>query len=141
MQTYEINLWKDKKIVEKVVKQFESDEQVMEYIKNNFDRQPEPQYPQLDPQRGYVRPKADDHIITWSKISTYVRKTAPKRLQLTEQEKEIQETLEKSITKEAIDEWGKGEMLRQVRKHYGPNKNAKGYSEWPGREDRTYYKK
>ena len=48
MQTYEINLWKDKKIVEKVVKQFENDEQVMEYIKNNFDRQPEPQYPQLD---------------------------------------------------------------------------------------------
>ena len=141
MQTYEINLWKDKKIVEKVVKQFESDEQVMEYIKNNFDRQPEPQYPQLDPERGYVRPKADDHIITLSKISTYVRKTAPKRLELTEQEKEIQETLEKSITKEAIDEWGKGEMLRQVRKHYGPNKNAKGYSEWPGREDRTYYKK
>ena len=115
MQTYEINLWKDKKIVEKVVKQFESDEQVMEYIRNNFDRQPEPQYPQLDPQRGYVRPKADDHIITWSKISTYVRKTAPKRLELTEQEKEVQETLEKSITKEAIDEWGKGEMLRQVR--------------------------
>ena len=89
MQTYEINLWKDKKIVEKVVKQFESDEQVMEYIKNNFDRQPEPQYPQLDPLRGYVRPKADDHIITWSKISTYVRKTAPKRLQLTEQEKQL----------------------------------------------------
>ena len=88
-----------------------------------------------------MRPKADDHIITWSKISTYVRKTAPKRLELTEQEKEVQETLEKSITKEAIDEWGKGEMLRQVRKHYGPNKNAKGYSEWPGREDRTYYKK
>ena len=77
MQTYEINLWLDKKIVEKVVKQFEDDEQVLEYIKNNFDRQPEPQYPQLDPQRGYVRPKADDHIITWSKISTNVRKTAP----------------------------------------------------------------
>jgi len=141
MQTYEINLWKDKKIVEKVVKQFESDEQVLKYIKNNFDRQPEPQYPQLDPERGYVRPKADDHIITWSKISTYVRKTAPKRLQLTEQEKEIQETLEKSITKESIDEWGKGEMLRQVRKYYGPNKNAKGYSEFPGREDRTYHRK
>ena len=35
MQTFEINLWKDKKIVEKVVKQFESDEQVMEYIKND----------------------------------------------------------------------------------------------------------
>ena len=42
MQTYEINIWKDKKIVEKVVTQFESDEKVMEYIKNNFDRQQEP---------------------------------------------------------------------------------------------------
>ena len=113
----------------------------MEYIKNNFDRQPEPQYPQLDPERGYVRAKADDHIITWSKISTYVRKTAPKRLQLTEQEKEIQETLEKSITKESIDEWGKGEMLRQVRKYYGPNPDAKGYNEFPGREDKTYHRK
>ena len=130
MQTYEINLWKDKKIVEKVVKQVENDEQVMEYIKNNFDRQPEPQYPQLDPQRGYVRPKADDHIITWSKISTYVRKTAPKRLQLTEQEKEIQETLEKSITKEAIDEWGKGEMLRQVRKEYWSHPKARGLKDY-----------
>ena len=129
MQTYEINLWKDKKIVEKVVKQFENDEQVMEYIKNNFDRQPEPQYPQLDPLRGYVRPKADDHIITWSRISTYVRKTAPKRLVLTEQEKEIQQTLEKSITKEAIDEWGRGEMLRQVRKQYWANPKARGMEE------------
>ena len=129
MQTYEINLWKDKKIVEKVVKQFDNDEQVLEYIKNNFDRQPDPQYPQLDPRRGYVRPKADDHIITWSKISTYVRKTAPKRLVLTEQEKEIQETLEKSITKEAIDEWGRGEMLRHVRKEYWAHPKAKGMEE------------
>ena len=129
MQTYEINLWKDKKIVEKVVKQFDNDEQVLEYIKNNFDRQPDPQYPQLDPRRGYVRPKADDHIITWSRISTYVRKTAPKRLELTEQEKEIQQTLEKSITKEAIDEWGRGEMLRQVRKEYWAHPKARGMEE------------
>ena len=129
MQTYEINLWKDKKIVEKVVKQFENDQQVLDYIKDNFDKQPEPQYPQMDPLRGYVRPKADDHIITWSKISTYVRKTAPKRLVLTEQEKEIQQTLEKSITKEAIDEWGRGEMLRQVRKEYWAHPKAKGMEE------------
>ena len=129
MQTYEINLWLDKKIVEKVVKQFKDDNEVLEYIKNNFDTTPEPQYPQLDPKRGYVRPKADDHIITWSKISTYVRKTAPKRLVLTEQEKEIQQTLEKSITKEAIDEWGRGEMLRQVRKEYWAHPKARGMEE------------
>ena len=138
MQTYEINLWLDKKIVEKVVKQFEDDEQVLEYIKENFDRQPEPQYPQLDPKRGYVRPKADNHIITWSKISTYVKKTAPKRLELTDKEKELQATLEQSITRETIEEWGNNEMMRQVSKNYGPNPNAKGYSEFPGRESKTY---
>jgi|TARA_R110002167_G_C12287543_1_gene615772 hypothetical protein len=141
MQTYEINLWLDKKIVEKVVKQFKDDDEVLEYIKNNFDTEPEPNYPQLDPTRGYVRPKADDHIITWSKISTYVRKTAPKRIELTDKEKELQATLEQSITKESIDEWGNNEMMRQVCKNYGPNPNAKGYSEFPGRENKTYDKK
>ena len=125
-QTYEINLWKDKKIVEKVVKQFESEEKVLEYIKDNFDRQPDPQYPQLDPERGYVRPKADDHIITWSKISTYVRKKAPNRIKLTEKEQELKDTLDKSITREVIEEWGKGEMLRLVRKEYWSHPNAKG---------------
>jgi len=125
-KTYEINLWKDKKIVEKVVKQFESEDQVLEYIKENFDRQPEPQYPQLDPERGYVRPKADDHIITWSKITTYVRKRAPNRVQLTEKEQELKDTLDKSITREVIEEWGKGEMLRLVRKEYWSHPNARG---------------
>ena len=129
MQTYEINLWLEKKVIEKVVKQFKDDNEVLDYIKNNFDNTPEPQYPQLDPKRGYVRPKADDHIITWSKISTYVRKTAPKRLELTDKEKELQDTLEKSITRETIDEWGNGEMMRHVSKNYGPNPNAKGYDD------------
>ena len=138
MQTYEINLWQDKKIVEKVVKQFKDDDEVLQYITDNFDTAPEPQYPQLDPKRGYVRPKADNHIITWSKISTYVKKTAPKRLELTDKEKELQATLEQSITRETIEEWGNNEMMRQVSKNYGPNPNAKGYSEFSGRESKTY---
>jgi len=125
-KTYEINLWKDKKIVEKVVKQFEGEEQVLEYIKDNFERQPDPEYPQVDPLRGYVRPKADDHIITWSKITTYVRKRAPNRVQLTEKEQELKDTLDKSITREVIEEWGKGEMLKLVRKDYWSHPNARG---------------
>ena len=128
-QTYEINLWKDKKIVEKVVKQFESEEKVLEYIKDNFDRKPDPEYPQVDPLRGYVRPKADDHIITWSKISTYVRKTAPRRLQLTEKEQELKDTLDKSITREVIEEWGKGEMTMIVSKDYWGHPEATGYED------------
>jgi|TARA_R110001583_G_scaffold519_1_gene4663 hypothetical protein len=129
MQTYEINLWQDKKIVEKVVKQFKDDDEVLKFITENFDNTPEPNYPQLDPDRGYVRSKADNHIITWSKISTYVRKKGPHRMQLTEKEKELQATLEQSITKETIDEWGNEEMMRQVSRNYGPNPDAKGYDD------------
>ena len=129
MQTYEINIWEDKRVIEKVVKQFKDEEEVLEYIRVNFDTTPTPQYPQLDPLRGYVRPKAEKHIITWSKISTYVHKKAPYRLQLTDKEKELQETLEKSITRETINEWGNNEMMRQVSKNYGPNLDAKGYND------------
>ena len=52
MQTYESNLWKDKVIVEKIVKQFDNDDQVLEYIQNNFDTDPTPNYPGMDPERG-----------------------------------------------------------------------------------------
>ena len=126
MQTYEINLWKDKVIVEKIVKQFEGDDQVLEYIQKNFDTDPTPNYPGMDPERGYIRPKASDYIITWSQVNTYVRKKGPKRIELTEEEKEIQKTLEASITKEAIDEWGEREMLNQVRQDYWSNPDATG---------------
>ena len=125
-QTYEINLWDNKKVIRKVVQQFENDKEVLHYIKKEFDTQPNPQYPQMDPERGYVRPKAAKYIITWAKITTYVRKKGPKRIQLTDKELELQETLEKSITHKTIDEWGRQEMLRMVRKDYLSNPNAKG---------------
>ena len=126
MQTYEINLWQDKKIIEKVVKQFKDDDEVLKYINVNFDTNKEPQYPSLDPTRGYVRPKAQQYIITWSKVNTYVRKKGPSKMVLTDKEQELQGTLEQSITKEAIDEWGHNEMMRQVRKHYWGQPNATG---------------
>ena len=126
MPTYEINLWDNKRVIQKVVQEFEDEEKVKEYIKDNFDTQPDPQYPSLDPERGYLRPKASKYIITFAKVHTYQRKKGPHRIELTESEKEIQKTLEKSITKEAIDEWGHNEMMRQVRKNYWSNPNAKG---------------
>ena len=126
MQTYEINLWKDKVVVEKIVKQFDSDDQVLEYIQKNFDTNPTPNYPGMDPERGYIRPKASEYIITWAQVNTYVRKKGPKRIQLTEEELEIQKTLEASITREAIDEWGEREMLNQVRQDYWSNPYATG---------------
>ena len=129
MPTFEINLWDNKRIIQKVVQEFDDEKQVHKYIEDNFDTQPDPEYPGLDPTRGYVRPKSSKYIITFAKVHTYVRKKGPSRVELTEKEKELQETLEKSITKEAIDEWGKGEMLRQVRKEYWSNPDAKGLEE------------
>ena len=125
MPTYEINLWQDKKVIEKVVKQFETDDKVLEFIREHFDKDDE--LPRLDQEKGYLRPKKSSIIITWSKIATYVRKNAPKRLELDEHEKELKGTLEKSITTEVINEWGYNEMLRHTRKAYGPNPKAKGY--------------
>ena len=138
MQTYEINLWQDKKVMEKVVKQFENDDKVLEFIKEHFDRDEE--LPRLDQEKGYLRPKKNSIIITWSKISTYVRKNAPKRLELDESDKQLKDTLEKSITSEVINEWVYNEMLRYTRKNYGPNPKATGYDEFPGRKDRSYAK-
>ena len=126
MPTYEINLWDNKRVIQKVVQEFKDEEAVQAYIKEHFDTQPDPEYPGLDPARGYVRPKADKYIITFAKVHTYVKKKGPARLELTEKEKELQETLEKSITKEAIDEWGHNEMIRRVRKDYWGHPNAKG---------------
>ncbi len=127
MQTYEINLWKDKKIIEKIVKEFESDDTVLQYIRDNYDNEDE--LPRLDQEKGYLRPKQSNIIITWSKISTYIRKKGPTRLVLTDREKELKDTLEKSITQEVINEWEYNEMLRQVRKEYWSHPNAKGLEE------------
>jgi len=124
MPTYEINVWRDKRVIEKVVREFENEDKVKEYIKSKWDNGSE--LPRLDQEQGYLRPKTKEDIITWAKISTYIRKISPKRIELTEEEKEIQGTLEKSITKEVIDEWGRGEMLRRVRKDYWSHPNAKG---------------
>jgi|GEM_PF-2940143 len=124
MPTYEINVWRDKRVIEKVVREFENEDKVKEYIKSKWDNGSE--LPRLDQEKGYLRPKTKEDIITWAKISTYIRKISPKRIELTEEEKEIQGTLEKSITKEVIDEWGRGEMLRRVRKDYWSHPNAKG---------------
>jgi len=140
MRTYEINVWRDKRVIEKVVRQFDSDEAVTDYIKTRWDSGTD--LPRLDQERGFLRPKTREDIITWAKISTYVRKKGPTRIELTAEEKEIQETLEQSITQEVIDEWGRNEMLRHVSKGYGPNPNAKGYDEFPGRKkDNTYDRK
>ena len=124
MPTYEINVWREKRVIEKVVREFDDEEKVKEYIKSKWDDDNE--LPRLDQEKGYLRPKNHNDIITWARISTYIRKKGPKRIELTEEEKEIQRTLERSITHEVIEEWGKNEMMDGVRKDYWSHPNAKG---------------
>ena len=124
MPTYEINVWREKRVIEKVVREFDDEEKVKEYIKSKWDDDNE--LPRLDQEKGYLRPKTHNDIITWARISTYIRKKGPKRIELTEEEKEIQRTLERSITHEVIEEWGKNEMMDRVRKDYWSHPNAKG---------------
>jgi hypothetical protein len=135
MTTYEINVWEDKMVIEKVIRQFENDEAVTEYIQKRWDTDIKPR---LDTEKGKLGPKAQDMIITWAKISTYIRKRGPKRLQLTDDEKKLQKQLERSINRSAIDEWGMNEMIRCVRESYGPNPNETGYDEFPSRKPKTY---
>ena len=135
MTTYEINVWEDKMVIEKVIRQFENDEAVTDYIQTRWDTEIKPR---LDTEKGKLRPKAQDTLITWAKISTYVRKRGPRRLQLTDEEKKLQKQLEKSINRSTIDEWGMNEMLRYAQKNYGPNPDATGYNEFPGRKPKTY---
>ena len=124
MPTYEITVWREKRVIEKVVREFDDEEKVKEYIKSKWDNDNE--LPRLDQEKGYLRPKNHNDIITWARISTYIRKKGPKRIELTEEEKEIQRTLERSITHEVIKEWGKNEMMDKVRKDYWSHPKAKG---------------
>ena len=65
MTTYEINVWEDKMVIEKVIRQFEDDEAVTDYIQKRWDTDIKPR---LDTEKGKLSPKAQDVIITWAKI-------------------------------------------------------------------------
>ena len=64
MTTYEINVWRDKRIIEKVVRQFEDGDAVMDYIRKRWDNGNE--LPRLDQEKGYLRPQTREDIITWA---------------------------------------------------------------------------
>ena len=127
-KTYEINVWNgNKKIIEKVIKPFKNETEVMDYIVKNFKTKEGQELTGMDPEKGYMRSKLGERMITWSTITTHKSKKGPIRIQLDDKDKELHNTLEKSITKEAIDEWGHNEMMRHVRKNYWENPKAKGY--------------
>jgi len=134
MERYEFNLWDGMKLLKKEVKEFPSQAEAEKFVKDNYHENPPMGY---DPEKGFMRWKPNNQHVTWGRIPGYSYSKIP----LTEEEKKLQEDLDKSITPEFIEEWGKNEMLRSVVKNYGPNPDAKGYNEFPGRRDPTYDRK
>jgi hypothetical protein len=51
------------------------------------------------------------------------------RIKLTEEEKALLKKLRDSITPETKKEWGKNEMISNIKDDYAPHPEAKGYTD------------
>ena len=51
------------------------------------------------------------------------------RIKLTEEEKALLKKLRDSITPETKKEWGKNEMISNIKEDYAPHPEAKGYTD------------
>jgi len=109
-------------LLKKEIKEFPSQSEAEKFVKDNYQEKPPTGY---DPEKGFLRWKPNTQHVTWGKIPNYSYSKAS----LTDEEKKLQVDLDKSITQEVIKEWGTNEMLRHVRKNYGPNPEAKGYKD------------
>ena len=49
------------------------------------------------------------------------------RIKLTEEEKELLKKLKDSITPDTIEEWGRNQMISNIKDDYAPHPEAKGY--------------
>ena len=134
MDKYEINVWKDAELLSKEVVKFESNEKCYEYVMEKH-YAPGTWTGSHQNKNGVTLNRPPLGIrITWAKCTQNHYK--PKKLSA--DEKKLQRELYDSITPETIQELGPNEMYAKMRMNYGPNPNAKGYNEFPGREAKTY---
>ena len=134
MDKYEINVWKDAELLSKEVVGFASNEECHEYVMEKYEA-PGTWTGSHQNKAGVTLNRPPLGIrITWAKRG----KSHYKPKKLSAEEKKLQRELYDSITPEVMAELGPNEMLSKVRKNYGPNPNATGYSEFPGREKKVY---
>jgi len=130
MDKYEVNVWKDAELLSKEVVQFASDKECHEYVMEKYEA-PGTWTGSHQNKAGVTLNRPPLGIrITWAKRG----KSHYKPKKLSAEEKKLQRELYDSITPEVITELGPNEMLAKVRKNYGPNPDAKGYNEFPGRK-------
>jgi len=134
MDKYEINVWKDAELLSKEIVQFASNEECYNYVTDKH-YAPGTWTGSHQNKAGITLNRPPLGIrITWAKLGHNQYK--PKRLSA--EEKKMQRDLYDSITPETIQELGPNEMYAKVRRDYGPNPNAKGYDEFPGRKKKVY---
>jgi hypothetical protein len=134
MDKYEINVWKDAELLSKEVVEFASNKECYNYVlKKHY--APGTWTGSHQNKNGVTLNRPPLGIrITWAKKGNWAYK--PKKLSA--EDKKLQRELYDSITPETIRELGPNEMYAKVRKNYAPNPSAKGYNEFPGREERIY---
>ena len=134
MDKYEINVWKDAELLSKEIVQFASNEECYNYVTDKH-YAPGTWTGSHQNRAGITLNRPPLGIrITWAKLGYNQYK--PKRLSA--EDKKMQRDLYDSITPETIRELGPNEMYAKVRRDYGPNPNAKGYDEFPGRKKKVY---
>ena len=134
MDKYEINVWKDAELLSKEIVSFASNEDCYNYVMEKH-YAPGTWTGSHQNKAGVTLNRPPLGIrITWAKLGHNQYK--PKRLSA--EEKKMQRDLYDSITPETIQELGPNEMYAKVRRDYGPNPNAKGYDEFPGRKKKVY---
>ena len=134
MDKYEINVWKDAELLSKEIVQFASNEECYNYVTDKH-YAPGTWTGSHQNKAGVTLNRPPLGIrITWAKLGYNQYK--PKRLSA--EEKKMQRELYDSITPETIQELGPNEMYAKVRRDYGPNPNATGYDEFPGRKKKVY---
>ena len=122
MPQYEINVWKEVKLISKEVTYFEDDKSCESYVDNKYNvpdswtkATPELRW---KPQRGIRVP--------WGRIPEYNYK--PKKM-LTNDDKILQRKLDKSITEETIKEFKQDQFKGMIREDFYGNPDAKGYKD------------
>jgi hypothetical protein len=134
MEKYEINVWKDAELLSKEIVQFESNKKCYDYVTEKY-YAPGTWTGSHQNKAGVTLNRPPLGIrITWSKQGgAHYR---PRKLSA--EDKKLQRELHDSITPETIQELGPNEMYAKVRINYGPNPNATGYNEFPGRKEKIY---
>ena len=134
MERFEINVWKDAELLSKEIVSFASNEDCYNYVMEKH-YAPGTWTGSHQNKAGVTLNRPPLGIrITWARLGHNEYK--PKRLSV--EEKKLQRELYDSITPETIQELGPNEMYAKVRKNYGPNANATGYDEFPGRKKKVY---